>query len=236
MICEDDGLCARTTSDHNYRIVRGGSTFPNAVEMALANAVLSGDIRYLDSLPGGPGLPMQYAMADVEAELGYREQRPGMPFSDVASAVGGAMMAGRGDDDDIIPSESIPRSERLEYTETPWDAAARARGLPATATWGRPETLEDHFQRHGADFGAATQEEYALMASEFLQRSQMAGLPTKVDANGVIRVYDPATNTFGAYNPNGTTRTFLMPNPAVHRYPTNLDYWNAQPGVSPWRP
>ena len=32
--------------------------------------------------------------------------------------------------------------------------------------------------------------------------------PTKVDDNGVTRVYDPRTNTFGAYNADGTTRTF----------------------------
>ena len=38
--------------------------------------------------------------------------------------------------------------------------------------------------------------------------SQVARFPTKIDAKGVIRVYDPATNRFGAFNPNGTTRTF----------------------------
>ena len=48
--------------------------------------------------------------------------------------------------------------------------------------------------------------------------------------SGVIRVYDPTTNTFGAYNPTGTTRTFYKPDPSAHGYPSNLDYWNAQPG------
>jgi len=55
-------------------------------------------------------------------------------------------------------------------------------------------------------------------------------MPEILEEDGVIRVYDPATNTFGAYNPTGTTRTFYRPDPAAHGYPTNLDYWNAQPG------
>jgi pyocin large subunit-like protein len=71
------------------------------------------------------------------------------------------------------------------------------------------------------------------MASAFLRRSQAQRFPTKIDAQGVIRVYDPKTNTLGAYNPSGTTRTLYKPDPAAHGYPTNLDYWNAQPGVSP---
>jgi len=108
------------------------------------------------------------------------------------------------------------------------------RGVPdGASTWGKPETLADHFARHGADFGARTAQEYAEMASAFLRRSQAERLPTKIDAQGVIRVYDPKTNTFGAYNPGGTTRTFYKPGPATHGYPTNLDYWNAQPGGKP---
>ncbi len=58
----------------------------------------------------------------------------------------------------------------------------------------------------------------------------------KIGPDGAIRVYDPATNSFGSFNANGTTRTFYKPNPAQHGYPTNLDYWNAQPGGVPWSP
>ena len=95
-------------------------------------------------------------------------------------------------------------------------------------SWGNLTTLDDHFARHGADFGAASADDYARQASEFLQQP---GTLTKIDPKtGVIRVYDPATEAFGAYNPTGTTRTFYIPDPAKHGYPTNLDYWNAQPG------
>jgi pyocin large subunit-like protein len=102
-------------------------------------------------------------------------------------------------------------------------------GLGAAESWGRQNTLADHFNRHGADFGATSAENYAQQASRFLQESQARGLPTKIDANGIIRVYDPATNTFGAYNPNGTTATFFKPT-------RGQAYWNDQPGTAPWGP
>lgn len=101
--------------------------------------------------------------------------------------------------------------------------------LPVGETWGNPNTLARHFRDHGADFAARSADEYAGMASDFFQRSQLSRLPTKVDADGVIRVYDPATNTFGAFNPSGTTRTFFTPK-------RGIDYWYDQPGNSPWGP
>jgi RHS repeat-associated protein len=95
--------------------------------------------------------------------------------------------------------------------------------LGVSETWGNASTLERHFADHGADFGATSADEYANQASQFFQDSQAQGLPTKIDANGVIRVYDPVNNIFGAFNPNGTTRTFFKP--------TSPTYFQRQPGT-----
>jgi hypothetical protein len=107
--------------------------------------------------------------------------------------------------------------------------------LPTPESWGRAETLTDHVARHGADFGLTEPTEYAREASRFFQQGLKDGLPAKVDPRtGVVRVYDPATNTFGAYNPDGTARTLYRLDPAMHGYPSNWDYWIAQPGATPW--
>ena len=45
--------------------------------------------------------------------------------------------------------------------------------------------------------------------------------PTKQRGNGDILVYDPATNTFGAFLPDGTPKTMFRPTPGI-------DDWNAQ--------
>ena len=72
------------------------------------------------------------------------------------------------------------------------------------------------------------------MASEFYQTGLKSGLPTKLDPKtGVVRIYDYATNTFGSFNPAGTTKTFYKPDPASHGFATNWDYWVSQPGYAP---
>jgi len=43
---------------------------------------------------------------------------------------------------------------------------------------------------------------------------------------GGIRMYDAETNTFGAYNANGTTRTYYKPK-------GGQSYWDRQPGTDP---
>ncbi len=92
----------------------------------------------------------------------------------------------------------------------------------AKNTWGNKDTLSDHYQRHGGDFGCKNETEYAQKANEFYKNR--ANFQTKVDSNGVTRVYDSSTNTFGSYNPDGTTKTFFKPT-------GGQNYFNGQPGV-----
>jgi hypothetical protein len=94
------------------------------------------------------------------------------------------------------------------------------------STWGDARTLARHFRDHGGDFGDASPREYADHASSFLTTAIHRAHPVKVDEDGIIRVYDEVTNTFGAYNPDGSTRTFFKP--------TSDTYWKRQPGAEPW--
>lgn len=90
-------------------------------------------------------------------------------------------------------------------------------------TWGRMETLGDHFARHGRDFHARNADDYAAQAAAFLQRAKATGLPAKRDADGSLRVFDPATGAFAAYNRDGTTKTYFKPG--------SPDYFERQPGT-----
>ena len=57
--------------------------------------------------------------------------------------------------------------------------------------------------------GATSKEEYTRMAHEFyLNKGQYQ---VKVDKEVITRVYDAARNLFGAYNPNGTTKSYFAP-------------------------
>jgi hypothetical protein len=100
-------------------------------------------------------------------------------------------------------------------------------GVAAASTWGRPETLPDHFDRHGPDFNSKSPQEYAQQAQDFLLRAQEEGLPSKIGPDQVLRVYDPESNTFASYNMDGTTRTFFKP--WWSRFTRGV-YWDEQPG------
>jgi filamentous hemagglutinin len=42
------------------------------------------------------------------------------------------------------------------------------------------------------------------------------------------QLYNPSTNEFAVVTSNGIIRTYFKPDPAIHGYKTNLDYYNAQ--------
>ena len=103
-------------------------------------------------------------------------------------------------------------------------ASAGSTAPHAAETWGNPASLPDHFARHGADFGARNAEDYARMAAQFLERANAEALPAKIDSAGTLRIFDYRTGTFGAYNRDGTTKTFFKPG--------TRDYFERQPGRS----
>ncbi|MCB2082377.1 MAG: hypothetical protein KDD76_07035, partial [Rickettsiales bacterium] len=61
----------------------------------------------------------------------------------------------------------------------------------------------------------------AKQAQQFYERARQQKLPTVIDRDGIIRIYDPKTNSFGVYNADGTTRTFFKPR-AGARYFQNV--------------
>jgi hypothetical protein len=92
--------------------------------------------------------------------------------------------------------------------------------------WASPEKLHDHAwggptrsgPPHAPDFGAASQQEYAKLAYQFLADAKAKGYAVKVGGNSV-RIYEPATNTFASFGSDGTVRTFFKPTDGVA-------YWN----------
>ncbi len=101
--------------------------------------------------------------------------------------------------------------------------------------WGDANSLQKHFNDHGTDFGAKNPSDYARKAKEFFEDSIKRATPTKVDDKGIIRIYDPKTDTMGSYNSDGTTKTFFKPNinHPNNPYQSNIEYWNAQKGGEP---
>lgn len=80
-----------------------------------------------------------------------------------------------------------------------------------------PELLDEHYAKHGAEFGSISKAEYLRLAQEL--RDAPAGGPI-LEArrpDGEFTRFDRRHGYFGAYNRNGTIRTFFIPN-AGERY------------------
>ncbi len=100
--------------------------------------------------------------------------------------------------------------------------------------WASPGKLHDHAwdgptrpngPPHAPDFDAASQQEYAKLAYQFLAEAKAGGYELKLQGS-TLRIYDPATNSFGSYGLNGTVKTFFKP-------ATRGTYWTTQPGAPP---
>lgn len=109
--------------------------------------------------------------------------------------------------------------------------AGSIKGAKATgsgAKFADQAKLDDHFARHGRDFGAKNALEYQAQADNFLTASKPAGVLEKSRPNGDVVRYNPGTHEFGVVSKGGSIRTYYKPDPAVHGKGSNLEYFNAQ--------
>ena len=69
-----------------------------------------------------------------------------------------------------------------------------------------------HFLLHGAEFGAATEEEYEELADAFLGSKWDAPVREKRTPNGDLVRYNPDTDEFGRLTASRTIRTYFKVN------------------------
>jgi RHS repeat-associated protein len=170
----EEGFGVRITDEGRIQIVLGGSRFPNPVEVALANAILSDDPRYLEAIPPDiPAWAIERSLANVLSELGYLGGWPveedllldpffvfGLVFGILKGVEGG----------EALPAEGLPAGERLDYTETIWDAAAR--GPYAIGRWGEKlvgQRLPVKIEQQRVLRGQRVYDGYVLSTGQFVE-------------------------------------------------------------------
>jgi len=72
--------------------------------------------------------------------------------------------------------------------------------------------LDEHYQKHGAEFGNITENEYLRLAQELRDASAGGPILEARRPDGEFSRFDRRHGYFGAYNPDGTIRTFFIPN------------------------
>ena len=78
--------------------------------------------------------------------------------------------------------------------------------------------LDEHYDKHGAEFGRITKQDY-LRQAQLLRDAEVGGpVLQTVRADGVTTKFDRQTGAFVAFNRNGTIRTFFKPNDGERYY------------------
>jgi hypothetical protein len=75
-----------------------------------------------------------------------------------------------------------------------------------------PQKLQDHYRKHGREFGEITEEEYIQLARDLRDRPAGGDVLEAVRKDGVVTRFDRKSGAFLACNPDGTIRTFFKPN------------------------
>ena len=72
--------------------------------------------------------------------------------------------------------------------------------------------FEEHWAKHGREFGRITQTEYLELAQELRDAPVGGPILEAKKSGGVFTKFDKRKGYFGAYNRNRTIRTFFIPN------------------------
>jgi pyocin large subunit-like protein len=99
-------------------------------------------------------------------------------------------------------------------TETP----AGTHGWGTSVGFADQRRLDEHYEKHGAEFGRITKQDY-LHHAQLLRDAKIGGpILETVRSDGVVTRFDRDTGAFIAFNPNGIIRTFFKPNTGERYY------------------
>lgn len=71
--------------------------------------------------------------------------------------------------------------------------------------------LEEHYRKHGPEFGRIGKAEYLRLAQELRDAPAGGHILEAVRPGGIVTRFDRKRGHFGAYNPDRTIRTFFIP-------------------------
>ena len=74
------------------------------------------------------------------------------------------------------------------------------------------QKLQDHYRKHGREFGPISEKEYLRLAQELRDRPAGGEVLKALRADGVTTRFDRKSGAFLAFNRDGFIRTFFRPN------------------------
>lgn len=107
------------------------------------------------------------------------------------------------------------RQSQVEYSANNSSKDSQAQGQKETYSFRTKDLLEAHYQKHGAEFGDITLEEYLQGANQLIN-SRSPELLTKYEAeDGDKLFYIERTNEFLVLSADGYIRTYFKPKDGI---------------------
>lgn len=140
-------------------------------------------------------------------------------------------------EDEATDTENQQKGDRHAGLKTAEDVSEagdkRAEGeadLESKKGFANDERLQDHFDDHAKEFEPpfATKDDYEGAAKNFMHGDLPDGALEKTRPGGDRVRYNPDTEEFGVASKDDVIRTYYKPDPEIHKYPTNRDYFDAQ--------
>ena len=78
--------------------------------------------------------------------------------------------------------------------------------------------LDDHFEKHGREFGRITEQQYLQLARQLRDSRTGGSILEARRVDGAFSRFDRIRGYFGAYDPDGTIRTFFIPADGVRYF------------------
>ena len=181
--------------------------------------------RYIDSIDEEPTETLSETVSEDDTETSYGETSDGETSDGETSD--GEMSDGENSNDEISDSETAAEtviSDEITSADIP---EASEDNLSETEKavqkyYFRSEKLFDsHYEKHGAEFGDITQDEYLDLANELINAEGENILHKTEKEDGDFLYYDTETNEFLVLSTDGYIRTFFKPS-------AGLDYWERQ--------
>ncbi|MGN0603730.1 MAG: hypothetical protein ACI4I2_07100 [Oscillospiraceae bacterium] len=99
--------------------------------------------------------------------------------------------------------------------------AAKTEKAPQKYYFRNDKLFDSHYEKHGAEFGDITQDEYLALANELINAKGDNILHKTEKEDGDYLYYNTETNEFLVLSTDGYIRTFFKPD-------AGIDYWERQ--------
>lgn len=136
---------------------------------------------------------------------------PNQRRAPAGSSNGGQWVSDGGGGSGSDGGSSIGKPERRIQVGASGNDANHGKPAAEEHSWTKRKRLKYHYDKHGKDFNSSSSSDYASQAEKFKQSAAKKNVPSFKDKNGLTKIYDPKTNTYGSYDTNGKTKTFFKP-------------------------